>query len=365
MRPVAVRILHPDPAPGAGPLARGSPPRGRELAERHRVGLSSGRGRRRPGGHRPPDDTPFGRAAPRPWSVPIAAGRARRPRFRGAPAGHGRRPSRASWRPPGPTTGVRSPTTATRPTSWRSPGAAEPRGPARISPATTRCRAGSTRSPATRSATCGGGGGSQSTSTRPLDVVLTSADRPARPLGRRSTSGAGLGRALAGDPCVSRRTRRPSSSSPGGRRRRPPLARARDGIADAGPRRGARLADARRPGQRPRCVRARRCCSSATGRTRSGASSAALGDAALVDTPGPAGPSARRRRGGLAGGRGPVRVRPAAPRPDRGSVAAGPDRVGRGGADPGPAGRAHARRAGCPARRSAARGEPAVMRHGR
>ena len=61
---------------------------------------------------------------------------------------------------------------------------------------------------------------------------------------------------------------------------------------------------------------------------------------------GAAGAPARRRRATLAAGRGPIRVRPAAPRTDRGSVAARADGGGRGRSHPGPARRAFAGRPG-------------------
>ena len=147
----------------AGPLTRWVADARATLAERHRRGfLAAGADDVAIVGG-PPDDRPFGerlrelvadvgrRAG---WSS-SAPGRSRwRRRTTG---GHSSR-----WRP-GRRAG-RSPTTATRRTSWRSRGPRRcPR--SRTCRATTRCRAGSRRSPATGSTTCAGAGGSRSTST--------------------------------------------------------------------------------------------------------------------------------------------------------------------------------------------------------
>src|SRR3989442_1421657 len=59
----------------------------------------------------------------------------------------------------------------------------------------------------------------------------------------------------------------------------------------------------------------------------------------------PAGPPPGSRRSRLAHSGGPIRVGPAAPRADRGSVAARPDAIRRRGPDPGGPRRSHARRA--------------------
>ena len=67
--------------------------------------------------------------------------------------------------------------------------------------------------------------------------------------------------------------------------------------------------------------------------------------------PGPPRPPGRRRGGRLARGRGPLRLRPAARRAHRRSVAPRADGVGRGGPDPRPARWPHAGRAGGPAGR--------------
>ena len=65
MRPVAVRILHPDPGPGAGPLERWVAEARAAVAERHRRGfLAAGADDVRIVAG-PPDDTPFGRGSGR------------------------------------------------------------------------------------------------------------------------------------------------------------------------------------------------------------------------------------------------------------------------------------------------------------
>ena len=181
----------------------------------------------------------------------------------------------------------------------------------------------------------------------PLDVVLTggfdgaeSADAAAVDLA------SGLGRAWrrsvgsTADPHGGAARRRAdvgrdaSSGSNGGRHRgREPSSRS----AACG--RGS-------TGQRPGRVRPRGVARSRRARARFGDHLARLGDAALVDTPRPAGPSARRRGSGLAAAGGSVRLGPAARGPRRRPVAARPDRVGRRRADPGPARRPHAGRTG-------------------
>ena len=88
---------------------------------------------------------------------------------------------------------------------------------------------------------------------------------------------------------------------------------------------------------------------------------ARFADAAIVDTPRPARPPGRRRRGRLAGSRGPVRLGPSARRAHRRSVAPRADGVGRGGPDPGPARWPHARR---PGRAAGRRRDAAGARHG-
>jgi hypothetical protein len=61
MRPVAVRILHPDPGPGAGPLERWVAASRLALAERHRAAFAAFAGVDARIVSGPPDDTPFGR----------------------------------------------------------------------------------------------------------------------------------------------------------------------------------------------------------------------------------------------------------------------------------------------------------------
>ena len=106
------------------------------------------------------------------------------------------------------------------------------------------------------------------------------------------------------------------------------LARAPDGVADAGAHRGTRPADARRrpaaAGLGPRhAPRPRR-----TGQ-RSGAILATLADAAIVDSRVLLAHHYGSDEAALAGARGPVRLGPAAARRHRRSVAARTDRIGR------------------------------------
>jgi hypothetical protein len=61
MRPVAVRILHPDPGPAAGPIERWVAAARASVAERHRVGFEEAGSADVRVLTGPPDDTPFGR----------------------------------------------------------------------------------------------------------------------------------------------------------------------------------------------------------------------------------------------------------------------------------------------------------------
>jgi hypothetical protein len=61
MRPVAVRILHPDPGPAAGPIERWVATARANVAERHRVGFEAAGSADVRIIAGPPDDTPFGR----------------------------------------------------------------------------------------------------------------------------------------------------------------------------------------------------------------------------------------------------------------------------------------------------------------
>ena len=113
-----------------------------------------------------------------------------------------------------------------------------------------------------------------------------------------------------------------AARSPAGPRPRRSLARAATPLPDPRPRRGARPAGRGAPGRpsaagtRPATGVASGCSSTATARRPRPAPRRA-GDAAVVDTPRAAGPSPRAGRGRLAGRRGPLRVRPPAPRPGR------------------------------------------------
>src|SRR5262245_54228105 len=74
MRPVAVRILHPDPGPDAGPLERWVADSRATVAERHRRGfLAAGAADVRVVAG-PPDDTPFGRRLRRLLEIDRPAG---------------------------------------------------------------------------------------------------------------------------------------------------------------------------------------------------------------------------------------------------------------------------------------------------
>ncbi len=61
MRPVAVRILHPQPGPAAGPIERWVTAARASVAERHRVGFEAAGSADVRVVAGPPDDTPFGR----------------------------------------------------------------------------------------------------------------------------------------------------------------------------------------------------------------------------------------------------------------------------------------------------------------
>jgi hypothetical protein len=61
MRPVAVRILHPDPGPAAGPIERWVAASRSMVAERHRAGFVAAGAEDVRVLSGPPDDTPFGR----------------------------------------------------------------------------------------------------------------------------------------------------------------------------------------------------------------------------------------------------------------------------------------------------------------
>ena len=208
-----------------------------------------------------------------------------------------------------------------RPTSWRSPGpddvlarAARP-GDRQRAAALAR---GGGRDPGR--ATCAGGGGWASTSTGRSTSCCSAGAGRRRSAERRPTRVAHEARwpRPRASPRTARRARR---RRPDVGRRRSPGWKRRDRVADPGTHRGTRAAHERRRAS----VRPRRCwgpCSSADGPASLGTHLARLGEAAVVDSAGPAGPSARRGRGRVARGRGPIRVRPAAPRADRRPVAA-------------------------------------------
>ena len=133
----------------------------------------------------PPDAIAVRRAASRPSCRAERRRRPRRARLGGGPAGDGRRPAGVRGRGRRPTIGGRSPTIGTRPTSSPSRGPRRSRR-SRTCPATTPCRAGSRRSPATASTTSAGAGGSAFDIDGPLDLVLLARTARAR---RRSMSG--------------------------------------------------------------------------------------------------------------------------------------------------------------------------------
>ena len=151
-------------------------------------------------------------------------------------------------------------------------------------------------------------------------------------------------------PAPSPPTRAPSCWSPAGpRRERWPGS---SGTPRRGPGRGSRSAAfarrrawrrarRRRRGARPAArIDPRRSCSTATGPASLGDHLARFARRGDRRHAGPARPPGRSRGGRLARRRGPFRLRPAARRADRRSVAPRADRVGRGGADPDPARRA-------------------------
>ena len=251
------------------------------------------------------------------------------------------------------TTGAPSPTTATRPTSWRSPAppTASPTCP--TCPATTPCRAGSRRSPATRCADLRRRWRLAIDVDGPLDLVLlTAAPDAGAAAGARARPGSVIA-PIDADPERRRRPRAPSCSSPVGPRRRP-LAwlERRRAVADAGARRGARPAD-----ERARAAAAGIGPRGAARPRRAGVARAStlarLGDAAIVDTRVLLAHRLGADEAAWPARRGPLRVGPAAPR--RGSATRGCATLtaaAAGGADPDPPRRPHARRTGRPARRS-------------
>ena len=277
-------ILHPRAGPDAGPLdagLRGDPARRTPTATAAGFG-DARRGRRIVDGD-PRDGDSFG-ARVRRARQRAAAGRPRRPRLRAHPARHGRPIDGPSSTRPRPRAGsARSRTTATRPTSSRSPAPAVLDGlPDLAADNGAAALAGRGRGlrPSTTSATAGG---SRSISTRRSTALLIAPGR--RPLGRdrrrrrRDRSTSRLTGRRARSPRPARELLVAGRASADGSR----LAGAHDGVADPGPDRGARVPDPAPPAS-ARSARASGCSSIATGPRRFGARLAELGDAALVDS---------------------------------------------------------------------------------
>ena len=273
MPPVAVRILHPEPDPASGPLTRWVADARATLAEHHRRGFVAAGA----------DDVAIVGGPPDDRSVRRSPARARRPTS-----------GRAGW-----SCSVRGRSRWPRPSDRQAlvavaagrgaPGAREQplfggrggdragRDPARRSRtcrATTRCRAGSRRWPATRSTTCAGAGGSRSTS---MDRSTSSSSAPVAAGRRRrprrcSSRGSTALRAVAADPRAELLVAGRTSSANAG------LARAAHRGADPGVGRGARPSRGIAPGagrgdrrRRPTAARIdpRRSSSTATGPGRS------------------------------------------------------------------------------------------------
>ena len=272
MRPVAVRILHPDPGPAAGPIERWVAAARASVAERHRVGFEEAGSTDVRVLTGPPDDTPFGRRlrdlvrADRPaglvilgsGAIPLATAADRR-EFVAVAASEDRR-ALANNRYSADIVAIAH---------------------AGETLADVPDLAGDNALPRWLDEVAGYAVGDLRRRWRlavdidgPLDVVLTGggpaageADADAIDLGPVSERVAAI-RRVAADPSAELARRRADV----GRDR--PMAGAADGIADAGPHRGAWHADARR-GPAAGCIRARGACSSATGRDHSGTTSLA------------------------------------------------------------------------------------------
>ena len=237
MRPVAVRILHPEPGPARVRSSAGSPPRGRGVAERHRVGFAARRRGRCPDRRRAARRYTVRRASPR------AASRCASAR----PASWSSGPARFRWPRPRPPRRscdrgrVRGPPGARQqPLLGRRRGDRLRGERSRTSPTCRRQRAAPLarrRSLGTRSTTFAAGGGSRSTSTGRSTSLLVGRGRAVaaveagtitgpgssacrRPSRAGSAGRAGRRRADVGrDAALARdgrpRTRRPSSRSAG------------------------------------------------------------------------------------------------------------------------------------------------------
>ena len=332
MRPVAVRILHPEPAPDAGPLERCGrlrpsgprrPTRGGGSAPRAPTDV---RDRRRPAGR-----IPFGRRlrelvrAERPAGLVVLGSG-------GDPAGDGGGLARARARRGAgePVRARQQPLLGRRRRGRR--GADGSRRP---------CRTAARQRPAALArpsagydgrATSGGAGASAIDLDSPLDLVLTG-------------DGGGPGRRGADRSAAVRRARWPRRPA---RRRRPGAELLVAGRTSAATlawlerrtasrtralveERGLRTSRARASGRRRSVPRAR--CSTATGRRRSGDASHAS-PTRRSSTRACCSPTASAPTRRLAVGRGPLRVRPPARGPDRRPVAPRADRRRARRADP-------------------------------
>ena len=329
MRPVAVRILHPQPGPAAGPLERwvgGRPGEARRTAPR---AGSPPRARPTSGSSaRPPDDTPFG--APAPGARPRrATGRAGRPGLRLDPARDPARPAR-----PGPRRRVRRPAGAReQPLLGRRRrdrvGDRGPRGRAR-------------RARRQRPAALAGRGRAATTVDDlrrrwrlgvdidgPLDLVLAGdADEIASPEAAAIDTSRVRGRidevrAVAADRRAELLVAGRTSAATLAWLERHTASRTRALVEERGLRTRGRRVSGRPPRSSARC-------SSATARARSGRHLARSPTAAIVDSRVLLAHRLGADERALAGGRGPLRLGPAARRRDRRSVAARADRVRRG-----------------------------------
>ena len=361
MPAVTVLVLAPELAPDAGPLERALDAARTALAEHHRVGfLAAGASRR----GRP--TRAAGRDAVRGASPPAGRGApSRRPgRARGGlhPAGDGRRPGgvragrrgRGAWR-------AREPSRVLADVLAIACAARSPCGTCRTSRPTTRCPAGSRRSPACRFATCARGAGWRWTSTRRWTCCCSraSAARPGLP-GPGDADGGPVRDRLGAHPGTGRRPGHGAARRRPHVRGRPPMARDAHAVADAGAGRGARPADRRRRGDArapeppPAPQRARRAA-----RARRAGVARPPGREPRRRRPHrqPRAPRASpgRRRAGMAAPGGPVRERPAPRRSGPRPVAPGPDRGGRGRRRPDPARRPQPGRARGAAARSRTR----------
>ena len=331
MNPVTRSNPAPGGRPGAGPLdrwRRGRPGR-RRAAPRGRVPVAAGAARRR--GRRP------GRRTPSPFGARLRDAR-RRAGGRRASSSSARARSRSRRRADrrafvaaagaGGSPGA-SPTTATPPTSWRSPAPDDARRPPR---------------PARRQrAAALAGRGRRLRGRRPAPALAARRRhrRTARPrAARRPPAPVDLATVEIG-----RRASEPARRRPGGR---PPDRTPRELLvagrtSPRAPGAGSKRGDARRgPGRSSRsaaCGRRDRRPAAAgvvlgalldrDGPASLGGTLARFGDAAIIDTRVLLAHRLGRGRGGLAGRRGPLRLRPAAPRAHRRPVAAGADGVGR------------------------------------